>query len=208
MLSRYDAFKKGDYAAAANPIPLELSNNTTSQPDSLIDFDEGPPTTATNVADSTGGIGDLAGLFNSPSPPVLSQAPAFGNFGALTHAPAPTLAYNNNNNGFGALRLGGESGSGASSPFQPRQSVTPPAAIMLPTSPSPTSSLTQRVAAPPSMFGALSGTSFSPTQRNSSQSPHRAQLQTRPQSQPQSQPPPQPQQAPAKDPFADLAGLF
>ncbi|THH01978.1 hypothetical protein EW026_g837 [Hermanssonia centrifuga] len=36
VLNRYEAFKRGDYEAARNPIPAELSKQ--QQPDSLIDF--------------------------------------------------------------------------------------------------------------------------------------------------------------------------
>ncbi|EKM77742.1 hypothetical protein AGABI1DRAFT_115015 [Agaricus bisporus var. burnettii JB137-S8] len=208
VLSRYDAFKRGDYAAAANPIPSELSNNNApSQQASLIDFDEGSP--ATTTSDPTGGIGDLAGLFAMPSAPQISQPQAFGNLGVSTHSLAPTSAYNNNNNnGFGGLRLGGETGSGTSSPFQPRQSVTPPAAIMLPTSPGPTNHFAQPSVVPPNMFGGVSGGGFVGSQTSTSrpQSQQQRHLQSSSSSQPQSQA--QQSQQVNKDPFADLAGLF
>lgn len=185
VLARYEAFKKGDYTAAANPIPAELSNNSRTQQESLIDFDDEPPTS--NTGAGTGGISDLAGLFATPAPPAVSQQQAFSSPPITTHSPVPTTAYNANN-GFGGLQLGG----GTSSPFQyqqPQQSTTPPAAIRLPTSPTPQQSSTP-VQTPPSMFGGVSAGMMN-SQRKLSQ----------PQPQPQ-------QQQQNKDPFADLAGLF
>ena len=41
VLNRYEAYKKGDYTAAANPIPPEVT--AAAQNDSLIDFDDAPP---------------------------------------------------------------------------------------------------------------------------------------------------------------------
>ena len=43
VLNRYEAYKKGDFTAAANPIPPELSNGAgPSGSVSLIDFDDAP----------------------------------------------------------------------------------------------------------------------------------------------------------------------
>ncbi|KAF8996012.1 VHS domain-containing protein [Cyathus striatus] len=75
VLERYEAFKRGDYAAAANPIPAELSNNN-DQGLSLIDFDDSAPSNSTTQPASTSN--DLAGLFASPSVPQISNQSAMG----------------------------------------------------------------------------------------------------------------------------------
>lgn len=72
VITRYEAFKKGDLTVASNPIPTELSN---SQGLSLIDLDdEAIPTT------TAAGGNDLAGLFSTPSASVqtapVGQAPS------------------------------------------------------------------------------------------------------------------------------------
>ncbi|KAJ7049429.1 VHS domain-containing protein [Mycena amicta] len=73
VLGRYDAFKRGDYAAAANPVPSQFTAPAAAT--SLIDFDD--PTTTTT---SSGSINDLEGLFGlgasttSSSPPPINPA--------------------------------------------------------------------------------------------------------------------------------------
>ncbi|KAJ3554202.1 hypothetical protein NP233_g12474 [Leucocoprinus birnbaumii] len=208
VLGRYEAFKKGDFAFAGNPIPSELSTN--AQGTSLIDFDDAPASAANA---SGGGIDDLTGLFATPGPPAMSNQQAFGNNnvsppGFPTHSPIPmttsTPPYSNanNGNGFNGLRLGGGSGSGTSSPFQgARQSATPPAAIMLPMSPTPGQSAFGTSPPMPSMFGGMGATMMG-TSRPSSQ-PQQPQLQPQQPAQAQHQ-----AQQQNKDPFADLAGLF
>ncbi|KAF5353976.1 hypothetical protein D9756_007018 [Leucocoprinus leucothites] len=199
VLGRYESFKKGDFVAAANPIPSELSTNT--QGASLIDFDDGSAPGAANAGGGGGGINDLAGLFASPAPPTMSNQQAFGNAtspsppGISTHSPMPTAANLNNGNGFGGLRLGGGTGSGTSSPFQgaSRQSATPPAAIMLPTTPNPGPSTFSASPPMPSMFGGMGATMMGAPRPNSQPQPQQQQQQAQPQN---------------KDPFADLAGLF
>ncbi|KAJ6504284.1 VHS domain-containing protein [Mycena vitilis] len=67
VLGRYDAFRRGDYAAAANPVPSEYA----APPSSLIDFDD--PTPAPGASSS--GVNDLEDLFAglggvAPPPPV------------------------------------------------------------------------------------------------------------------------------------------
>jgi len=185
VLGRYDAFKKGDFVAAANPIPSELSTNT--QAASLIDFDDG--TSTSEMTNANRRIDDLTGLFTTPAQPTVSHQQAFGNNGT-TYSPTPTVALGlNHNNGFGGLHVGGE--SAPSLPFQARQSATPPATVMLPLSPSPGRSTLSASPPIPTMFGGMT-TSMMAGQRPSSQlQPQQAQTQTQ-----------------NKDPFADLAGLF
>lgn len=66
VLTRYEAFKKGDFVAAANPIPQELASTSTRNELSLIDLDEtAPPNTTVQPVSS--GIDDLDPLFG-PSP--------------------------------------------------------------------------------------------------------------------------------------------
>ena len=83
VLNRYEAYKKGDYSAASNPIPPELSGSggSSAQAISLIDFDDAPPQPAPSSSGAGGGgIDELASLFG-PGP---SQ-------GAPATAPPPNL---------------------------------------------------------------------------------------------------------------------
>ncbi|KAI0646354.1 hypothetical protein C8Q79DRAFT_1000702 [Trametes meyenii] len=82
VLNRYEAYKKGDYSTAANPIPPELSNGagpsgSGAQAVSLIDFDDTPSQPAQSSG-PTGGLDDLASLFASgpaQNPPATAPAP-------------------------------------------------------------------------------------------------------------------------------------
>jgi ADP-ribosylation factor-binding protein GGA len=73
VLDRYEAFKRGDYAAAANPVPRELAGSSSTQVTSLIDFDDNTPSNA----ESQGGLGtvdELASVFGpSPSSDMVPQ---------------------------------------------------------------------------------------------------------------------------------------
>ena len=124
VLGRYEAFQKGDYKAAANPIPAEVSNaaSTVGPNHSLIDFDDFAA--SANTSGSTGTANDLAGLFATPVAPAANPQ-------MQAHAPVPV----SHNNGYGMnLLLGGGGARGTISP--PSVSATPPAAIMLPGTPS------------------------------------------------------------------------
>ncbi|KAF8965411.1 hypothetical protein BDZ97DRAFT_1812020 [Flammula alnicola] len=150
VLTRYEAFKKGDYTFAANPIPQELSNNAGSSTGvSLIDLDDSAPTTNAEA----GGANDLSGLFSQPvQQPVrqaIQQQQQFGmpqGFGGMPppfmagvqaqqqppqpqvmqpHAPTPLF-----HNGSAFARP-----NSMSPPYS--QSATPPAAIVLPGTPGP-----------------------------------------------------------------------
>jgi ADP-ribosylation factor-binding protein GGA len=66
VLNRYEAFKKGDYITASNPIPTELG--TAKNDLSLIDFEESMSPKATTSTSQN----DLVSLF---SPTASSSAP-------------------------------------------------------------------------------------------------------------------------------------
>ncbi|KAJ2934438.1 hypothetical protein H1R20_g2669, partial [Candolleomyces eurysporus] len=92
VMTRYEAYQKGDYSVTA--VPKELSSSSNAQPQSLIDFDDSEPTQSTSQTTAPGN--DLAGLFASPSPPQATKAtsapslisPFTAAFGATTGAPA------------------------------------------------------------------------------------------------------------------------
>lgn len=68
VLGRYESFKKGDYVAAANPIPQELVSTSIRNELSLIDLDDSAPPN-TNAQPASSGIDDLDPLFGpSPAP--------------------------------------------------------------------------------------------------------------------------------------------
>ncbi|KIP02181.1 hypothetical protein PHLGIDRAFT_130875 [Phlebiopsis gigantea 11061_1 CR5-6] len=71
VLDRYEAFKRGDYAAAANPIPKEFAGSSSQGGLSLIDFDDSaPPNNGVEPVGNT--IDELASLFG---PGASAQAP-------------------------------------------------------------------------------------------------------------------------------------
>jgi len=149
VLQRYEAFKKGDYTFASNPVPQELAGSSSGAAGglSLIDFDDSAPAAA--PSNGAGG-NDLSGLFSTPQVQQPVQQQAFGlgmgmgvqsqqTFGMglqqpqfqqsqfqppqyqQPHAPIPTVA-----NGFN---------SAATMASGPSHSSTPPASIMLPGTP-------------------------------------------------------------------------
>ncbi|TCD62713.1 hypothetical protein EIP91_006538 [Steccherinum ochraceum] len=87
VLGRYDAWKKGDYEAARNPIPNELSNSNGGT--SLIDFDDGAPSSP-NAPASNGqsSINELESLFGSSSSatPATQQPPSYANQGVTAYS--------------------------------------------------------------------------------------------------------------------------
>ncbi|PPQ99412.1 hypothetical protein CVT24_005399 [Panaeolus cyanescens] len=143
VLDRYEAFKKGDYTFAANPIPKELGNDAAGT--SLIDFDDPVDTSAST---SNTAANDLASLFAAPAAPIQSnvQPPAFGGmqpgFGMgaqpvqffqqqqqpmqqgflQTHSPTPMFH-------------GVQAGSTSPPNSIGRQTASPPASIALPGTP-------------------------------------------------------------------------
>ena len=73
VLDRYEAFKRGDYAAAANPIPRELAGSS-SQGLSLIDFDDSAPP-SNEAAPPANNIDELASLFGPGASTQVAQQP-------------------------------------------------------------------------------------------------------------------------------------
>ncbi|KAJ7182614.1 VHS domain-containing protein [Mycena crocata] len=75
VLGRYEAFQRGDYAAAASPVPDQFA-----APTSLIDFDDPTPAasapSATNDLDALFGMGMSSPPVNLPtsSPPPVNPA--------------------------------------------------------------------------------------------------------------------------------------
>lgn len=208
VLGRYGAFKRGDYATSSNPIPAELAAAGTSQGLSLIDFDDGSQTT---TSEPQGGVNDLAGLFSSGPP--LNPMPAVGS-STNPYAPSP-MSTNGNGYGLGAPGLGVAPGLTRPSMSPPQLSATPPASIMLPTTPAQRSTPTPNyfgnngnVAKGPAgargvgTLGTGTGMNIGFMAPQSSQLPRQQQV-----SQPASANSGQNQQQ-GKDPFADLAGLF
>jgi ADP-ribosylation factor-binding protein GGA len=131
VLTRYDAFKKGDFSFASNPIPQELASGSgSSQGISLIDFDDSAPASS----ETTGGGNDLSGLFSYVAQPG-AQVPAQyqpqqqQQPQPSTYAPTP-LFYNNNGGGMNTFM---HSTSNSMTPHR-QLSGTPPASIALPQS--------------------------------------------------------------------------
>lgn len=195
VVNRYDAFKRGDYEAARNPIPNELSNANGAGGVSLIDLDDSAPS---NSAASPSGPDDLMGLFGGPSPaaspasagppPIGSSMDLFGNGGATS---PPMYA-----------AQGPSYGSSPGTPQQQPQFGS----IMLPGSPSP--QIVQQGSArigSPSYFAGVGaqGVGQMRTQQPTPSQPQPRPLQAQTTAQSTAS-----GQTGAKDPFADLAGLF
>ncbi|KAG6908648.1 hypothetical protein DXG01_003826 [Tephrocybe rancida] len=130
VLNRYEAFKKGDYETASNPIPTELAGGAASGL-SLIDFDDSSSSAANPVSLGTG-LDDLNDLFASiPGPASIPAAAPVPQAAAAPQA----QAHSHNGNGYGMSMLMG-SGVGAPSIGRPTMSPptlsgTPPASIQL-----------------------------------------------------------------------------
>lgn len=221
VLNRYEAYKKGDFSAASNPIPPELSNGASGsgpQAVSLIDFDDAP----SQPAQPSGGIDDLASLFASAptqaAPSIPAAAPGHGMYGGP----------------MGAMGLGMNMNMMTSAPATPAYQSPQPAP-----SQSASNSTRAGTVSPPTGLGSirlgtpqlqaqsppLHHTQSTPgfygagqpqyQQPQYQQPPSQQQLFQQQQFQ-QSMQPQQPQQpvappagqAQGKDPFADLVGLF
>jgi ADP-ribosylation factor-binding protein GGA len=210
VMTRYEAFKKGDYSITANPVPAE-----TSGPLSLIDLDEEQ---AQPQAASSTPANDLSGLFSTPSPPQVTTTSSNipPNLFSLLNNPsnfASPQPMQHGSNGQQMAGFGGFNHSG--SPLG--QTNTPPAAIRLgSTNSSPAPNYFGNNAGPKGpvpAFGGMGSLQQSPPQQ--SQSPFQSMQpqmvggsQMQPSPAASSTPAPQQQQQQKKDPFADLAGLF
>ncbi|KAH8096807.1 VHS-domain-containing protein [Cristinia sonorae] len=228
VLGRYDAWKRGDYAAAKNPIPNELSNSNAAV--SLIDFDDSAPTTSSGAQ----AMNDLESLFGSSSPPVPqqpqqqlhSQPQGISVFGQQPVYSAFPPGFPTNATIGGSPSLANTS---APSPYNHGTSTptsTPGGMIRLGTPQLQPQGSGSRVTSPaPNYFSSTTqntlptgaGLGFSNTNGSNGfgglgggQIMTPQQQQSRP-SQQQQQPQtnnPQSGQAQGKDPFADLVGLF
>ena len=176
VLGRYDAWKKGDYEAAKNPIPKELSNANAGE--SLIDFDD----SASSAAGTASGSGqvtvnELESLFGpssstsapQPSHPQAQTAPIFS-VGMQSQTSAntfpPSLVFNNNSAMMGGMvgspSLMNPTPSTASSPYHigtSTPSASNPAGMIRLGTPQLQSQHTgSRMGSPPSYFGGTPNT--------------------------------------------------
>lgn len=224
VLNRYEAYKKGDYSAAANPIPPELSNGggggpSGSQSMSLIDFDD-TPSQASNAAG--GGINDLQDLFGSgpAAAPLQLQAhsqtklpPGYLGFNTGQGYGAPMTAMNmgmNFSSSHPAPPAAGFNGT-APSNVPLRAGTTSPSGAQLGSIRLGTPQLQPQTQTPQLQHSQSSAPSLfaqpmQPQQQQQVQQPfQQSQRPLQPQTQ---QPAPGNGQAQSKDPFADLVGLF
>jgi len=143
VLNRYESFKKGDYVAAANPIPEEYNNSARggSADLSLIDFDDSAGAAAPQAP--SGGVNDLSGLFSAPtSQPSPHAQSFFGHTSPSFQQPPPQQPPSFFQPQFmfapqAAAQSPVPTHFGAHNGSRP-QTMSPPATIMLPTSPQPT----------------------------------------------------------------------
>lgn len=168
MITRYEAFKKGDYAVARNPIPKELADSSSGGGAlSLIDLDDGE-TAAPLATGSSTTVNDLSDLFSSPPAPkpIIQHQPLFGIGTGISLQPQPP-----SNTGsqqpqpLSPVPILANSGFTGSSipPLQQRPShtATPPASIMLPATPNSQRSTPAPATQGPNYFGRI-GTNSGP----------------------------------------------
>ncbi|KAH8823480.1 VHS domain-containing protein [Flagelloscypha sp. PMI_526] len=224
--ARYEAFKKGDYSFASNPVPSQYGGSSQSGGVSLIDFDDPPPAASGNGSS----INDLDGLFgmgsavSSPPPPQQSQpnpqmfsspSPAtttpFTSYATHQSQPIQPQPQGHAAAGYGMAMLLGETNS-FTKPTS--RTSTPLGGIALPGTPGNAGSAS--TASPPNLFGGM-GTGMAaqpaamfgqPQQQPQQQQQFGGFPAMQPQSPPQQPPQQQQQAAKSNDPFGDLAGLF
>ncbi|KAJ3886764.1 VHS domain-containing protein [Lentinula edodes] len=237
VLNRYEAFKKGDYSFAANPIPAELSNAGSASAGtgiSLIDFDDSTNSTSATISTPTNTTpatsnsgGDLMGLFGAPAPAATRPSP-LSSLSSLSHpisapvfASTPPIGVMHGTSGAG-MGMGMNSALGYGSPFGPNGNVGPRNSSPAPAAPhtpnyfsGPAGSGTVGVNMGMGMGVARMGTPSTPqtmqpmNAMGSMQSSQSSQpMQTQLPAQNGSSMSSQPPATQAKDPFADLAGLF
>jgi hypothetical protein len=187
-LDRYDAYKKGDYAAAANPIPSQYAQPAPKN--DLIDFDEFSSSTTATGSTGASAADELSALFG-PS----SSAPVPPQNGSASIQLSNQLFGGGGLNGFSSPQPMPFGSTQFSTP-QPQQPSLQGGAqaslfgnIMLPSTPKPNSPPA------PSMAPTASGLGMGSTTGQLSMGGHTplGGGQT---------------DAAKKDPFADLAGLF
>lgn len=233
VLNRYDAFKRGDYAAAANPVPSELSRPQGDL--SLIDLDESQPSTGpANITHSE--IDELASLFGpsaSSAPAQISLNNTQPTFSQLAQAQRSTptammsgmpFAMSSSSNGSShqpPVNIANRPGGGMASPipFHTTSSpggTPPPGSIRLPGTPQG-QTLTHAQQLQHSAAGAgfptasgIFATHNAPPAYNTSNILGAASVPQpmQPQTAPQPSSTNSAAQSQGKDPFADLVGLF
>lgn len=225
VLGRYDAFKKGDYSAAVNPIPSELSSSRTQNDLSLIDFDESASSAPTGATT----INELESLFgpssSAPAPTPASalytqpqQPVAMGGLSGLGFNTASPPSYGSAQQpNYNASSMGNQSSQriGATTSPQYNSPVgTPmggmqqgPIRLGTPSLPAHNGNGARVGSQSPNYFGNTMGTA-SPMAAMSTMSGGAPLTPGRPPQQPQTQQTTTSTQAQGKDPFADLAGLF
>ncbi|ETW75322.1 hypothetical protein HETIRDRAFT_461277 [Heterobasidion irregulare TC 32-1] len=113
VLARYEAYKRGDFAAASNPIPSELGPGTTGL--SLIDFDDAADAAAASAAAGAVGSGR----------PVDELADLFGPSAAATTTTSSSSASQQASNGHASILAAfNTSAQYAPSPYHPYQTQT------------------------------------------------------------------------------------
>jgi len=153
VLTRYDAFKKGDFSFASNPIPEELAAGSgSSQGISLIDFDDSAPASSETMG---GDSNDLSGLFSYVAQPTQAQAQYQPQQQQQQQPPsthAPTPLFFNNNGGMNSAFM--QSTPNTMTLNNRQLSGTPPASIALPQSkPGSQRSTPVPAASTPNYFG-------------------------------------------------------
>ncbi|KAK7689398.1 hypothetical protein QCA50_007190 [Cerrena zonata] len=230
VLNRYEAFKKGDYSVATNPIPAELGAGPSKQNDlSLIDFDDSTPSNGSGPSAGGSNINELEDLFGSSAPvPGITQSPPVpvgmsGMQFGMGSSPSPAVQYPTSMPfnvagvapGLGSMNMmGSPSVNLASRPTtgspQPGPATPMQGSIRLPGTPQVHPQSGPRMSSPaPNYFS-----NSPPQQQQQQQHPpsyfHQPQQQLMQSQQPQQpqQQQAQPGQTQGKDPFADLVGLF
>jgi ADP-ribosylation factor-binding protein GGA len=220
VLNRYDAFKRGDYTAAVNPIPPELEPSAGGA-GSLIDLDD------SDALASLGGFGAPAVAPAAAAPAVVPSAPPAAptpDLFSLLDGTAPAVRSPPQNGFAGAHQQSAASGGmvrmGGSRSGTPG---TPMGSIALPSTPRNSMPAMQQPAGGMGMhagvgMGALAGMqpfAGSGPSMGAAHAQHPAYFGGARQAQPMqpqapttAAPAPAPAPAQGKDPFADLAGIF
>jgi len=215
VLNRYESYKKGDYVAAANPVPSELAGSSRSGDTSLIDFDDAPSAAQA----SSNPVDDLESIFGGNTSSVATgpiMLPQNNSQAWPQNLPRPKAQTQNSNQQIFTAPIPSAPGANYNNlvgVFAPTSSPSPPGAnspfgsIMLPITPKPNPSTSPQplktgngvqdvwgsinsvasVSSPFTTSGSSSVTPAQATQQSSGQTTNAGQK---------------------KDPFSDLVGLF